>query len=73
MKMEFALIIILIFVGWLAFVLSGDLAAGVAIGLAVAFLVFAFSSIVRSEKLAKRLEKAEKELKEIKELLKNKE
>ena len=71
--MEFALIIIFIFVGWLAFVFSGDLAAGAAIGLAVAFLVFAFSSIVRSDKLAKRLEKAEKELEEIKELLKNKE
>ena len=71
--MEFALIIIFIFVGWLAFVFSGDLAAGAAIGLAVAFLVFAFSSIVRSEKLAKRLEKAEKELEEIKELLKDKE
>ncbi len=71
--MEFALIIIFIFVGWLAFVFSGDLAAGAAIGLAVAFLVFAFSSIVRSDKLAKQLEKTEKELKEIKELLKNKE
>ena len=71
--MEFALIIILIFVGWLAFVLSGDLATGVAIGLAGAFLVFAFSSIVRSDKQAKQLEKTEKELKEIKELLKNKE
>ncbi len=71
--MEFALIIILIFVGWLAFVLSGDLAAGAAIGLAVAFLVFAISSIVRSDKQAKQLEKTEKELTEIKELLKNKE
>ena len=71
--MEFALIIIFIFVGWLAFVFSGDIAAGAAIGLAVAFLVFAFSSIVRSDKLAKRLEKAEKELEEIKELLKDKE
>ena len=71
--MEFALIIIFIFVGWLAFVFSGDLAAGAAIGLAVAFLVFAFSSIVRSDKQAKRLEKAEKELEEIKELLKDKE
>ena len=71
--MEFALIIIFIFVGWLAFVFLGDLAAGAAIGLAVTFLVFAFSSIVRSDKLAKQLEKTEKELKEIKELLKNKE
>ena len=71
--MEFALIIIFIAVGWLVFALSADLAAGAAAGLAVAFLVFAFSSIVRSDKQGKQLREMEKELKEIKELLKNKE
>ncbi len=73
--MEYILIVVFVFVGWLVFAFAGEtaIAASSATGLAVAFLVFSFVIFGRMNKLEKKLDNTEKELKEIKELLKGKE